>query len=259
MQDLTLALLQTDLIWENSVAGLQYFQGKLAENLPEADLFVLPEMFPTGFTMNAPAHAETMLGPVVNWMKEWACTKRKYLCGSVIIQENDTYYNRLLVFGPEGLLGYYDKKHLFRMAGEDQVYTSGNARLVLPILNWKVSFWICYDLRFPVWMRNQSLEYDAGIVVANWPDRRVTHWSALLKARAIENQAYFAGVNRNGMDGNGIEYSGKSEIIHPLGTSLASRADDSAGWLTASLSYSALQDYREKFAAWKDADSFTLK
>lgn len=257
MQDLKIALLQTDLIWENPSLGLANIQQQFSQNLPDADLFVLPEMFTSGFTMNTASCAETMKGATVDWMQSWSAQTGKYLAGSLIIQEENQYYNRLLVFGPEGLLGQYDKKHLFRMAGEDIHYSPGNKKLILSIKGWNISFWICYDLRFPVWMRNVNLEYDAMVLVANWPDRRSSHWAALLKARAIENQSYLAGVNRIGVDGKNIAYSGKSVILDPLGETLQD-ANEKQGWIASTLSYASLQDYREKFAAWKDSDSFTL-
>lgn len=257
MQDLKIALLQTELTWENPALGLANVQQQFSQNLPDADLFVLPEMFTTGFTMNTAFCAETMQGPTMEWMKSWSAQAGKHLAGSIIIQEGYKYYNRLIVYGPEGLLGQYDKKHLFRMAGEDGHYTAGNKKLILSIKGWNISFWICYDLRFPVWMRNVNLEYDAMVLVANWPDRRSSHWSSLLKARAIENQSYLAGVNRIGVDGKNIAYSGKSVILDALGEPLQ-EANENKGWIVSTLSYSLLQEYREKFAAWKDSDSFTL-
>lgn len=256
MSDLNIALLQTSLVWEEPIGGLKHIQS-LLDQRPPADLYVLPEMFTTGFSMQAEKLAESMEGPSVRWMLDFAMQNHTYICGSLIIRENEKYFNRLLVAGPEGLCGFYDKKHLFRMAGEDDYYQAGNQQLQLHIKGWDIRFWICYDLRFPVWMRNRKLEYDLGIIVANWPERRSSHWEKLLPARAIENQAYFAGVNRNGTDGNGLMYSGKSVILSPLGETLAGNHSES-GWITSTLSRDFLQNYRNKFEAWKDADDFSL-
>lgn len=257
MQNLTVALLQTSLIWENREQGLVAMQKRLERDAPSADLIVLPEMFTTGFTMNAREHAEEMDGPAVTWMRNYALQHQCWISGSLIIRENDRYLNRLIVAGPEGLAGWYDKRHLFRMAGEDQVYQAGHDRLIMDIRGWKVSFWICYDLRFPVWVRNRNQEYDAAVFVANWPERRASHWNSLLKARAIENQCYLAGVNRIGIDGNSIPYSGDSVLLTPLGEPIAA-ANARDGWITGEWDATALREYREKFPAWKDADDFLL-
>jgi predicted amidohydrolase len=258
MQDLTVALLQVPLGWENPKQGLSQIQKFFqSSQLPDADLYILPEMFTTGFTMNASSCAEDMQGPAIQWMQAFSRDFGKYISGTLIIEENGHRYNRLVLYGPEGLCGYYDKKHLFRMAGEDAPYTAGTHKFTYTIKGWRISFWICYDLRFPIWMRNSGLSYDLAVVCANWPERRVFHWDTLLKARAIENQSCVAGVNRTGMDGNDIPYSGHSILLDATGKSIA-EAGESEGWVIGSFSHSELLTYREKFAAWKDADAFTL-
>lgn len=257
MQNLTVALLQTSLVWENREQGLASIQERLEKEAPVADLIVLPEMFTTGFTMNARENAEKMDGPAVTWMQDYSRKHQCWISGSLIIQEDDRYYNRLVVAGPDGLNGWYDKRHLFRMAGEDQVYQAGKSKLITNIRGWKVSFWICYDLRFPVWIRNRNQEYDAAVFVANWPERRASHWSSLLKARAIENQCCLAGVNRIGSDGNSIPYSGGSVLLNAQGEPI-SNGNSEDGWVTGEWDAAALRDYREKFPAWKDADDFLL-
>jgi omega-amidase len=257
MQNLKVAGLQVPLIWEDPIAGLKHIQSCFRQDTPVADLYVLPEMFITGFTMHPENCASKLNDPVCKWMEQEAIARNAWICGTLIIEEHGAYYNRLMVYGPEGLAGTYNKKHLFRMAGEDEHYVAGNETLILDIMGWKVSFWVCYDLRFPVWMRNTGLKYDLAVVPANWPERRVAHWKKLLQARAIENQSYIIGVNRIGEDGNGIQYSGDSLITDPLGEIL-NYAENTQGWLLAELSASGLKEYREKFAAWKDADDFTL-
>jgi len=257
MQNLKIALLQIPLIWESPEEGLTWVQSFFNNNLPEADLYILPEMFNTGFSMKPEKLFSTYTSEVCQWMQDWAGKQKKYLCGSIIFQENEKYYNRLLVYGPEGMEGYYDKRHLFRMAEEDLYFSYGKQKLILNIKGWNICFWICYDLRFPVWMRNTHLEYDLGVIVANWPERRATHWQKLLPARAIENQAYIAGLNRIGKDGNDIIYSGDSIVINPLGEEIVN-AGNKQGWHCAELEYETLKNYREKFAAWRDADDFII-
>lgn len=232
----------------------------------KTEIVVLPEMFSTGFSMNAKGLAETMEGETVQWMKRVAAQKKIILTGSIIIEANGNYYNRLLWILPNGQYGVYDKRHRFAYAGEDAHYTAGNKRLIASVKGWKINLQVCYDLRFPVWSRQtpsspaevgKAPEYDVLIYVANWPERRSQAWQILLQARAIENQCYVVGVNRVGNDGNEIHYSGDSMIIDPLGEVLYTKKE-AEDIFTITIDRSHLDKVREKFPFWKDADEFTL-
>jgi predicted amidohydrolase len=205
--------------------------------------------------------AETMEGETVKWMKRVAAEKKIILTGSVIIEENKSYYNRLVWMLPNGQYGVYDKRHRFAFAGEDEHYTAGTKRLIASVKGWRINLLVCYDLRFPVWARQQSQEegpeYDLLIYVANWPERRSAAWKTLLQARAIENQSYVAGVNRVGKDGNGIDFTGESLIIGPLGEVLYQKKDEE-DIFSITLEKEHLQATRDKFPFWKDADGFRL-
>jgi predicted amidohydrolase len=223
---------------------------------------VLPEMFSTGFSMKPERLAETMDGPTLQWMKNVAATKKVILTGSVIIEENGNYYNRLVWMLPNGQYGYYDKRHLFAYGEEDKHYASGSKRLIASVNGWKVNLMVCYDLRFPVWARQQfdedrNFEYDVLIYVANWPERRNTAWKSLLRARAIENQCYVIGVNRVGNDGSDIYHSGDSTVIDPLGEILYEKAHDE-DIFTIQLNKDQLNSIRKKFQFWRDADDFEI-
>jgi predicted amidohydrolase len=253
MQDLNVTLIQADLHWENIEANLEMFDARIDAIAEPCDLIVLPEMFSTGFSMSAETLAEPMSGKAVSWMQAKARVSKTVIAGSLIIGQSDKYYNRLVWARPDGSLATYDKKHLFRYADEDSVYTAGDERITLDLNGWRVRPFICYDLRFPIWCRNLDLAYDLALFVANWPSRRSAHWRKLLVARAIENQSYVMGVNRVGIDGNGHAYDGASAIINPLGEPVFETADK-AITQTAALSYGQLADYRKAFPAWKDAD-----
>jgi predicted amidohydrolase len=223
---------------------------------------VLPEMFSTGFSMKPEQLAETMDGPTLQWMKNVAATKKVILTGSVIIEENGNYYNRLVWMLPNGQYGYYDKRHLFAYGEEDKHYASGSKRLIASVNGWKVNLMVCYDLRFPIWARQQfdedrNFEYDVLIYVANWPERRNTAWKSLLRARAIENQCYVIGVNRVGNDGSDIYHSGDSTVIDPLGEILYEKAHDE-DIFTIQLNKDQLNSIRKKFQFWRDADDFEI-
>jgi len=236
---------------------------KKVNDLKEAThVVVLPEMFSTGFSMKPEILAEKMDGNAVNWMKRVAAEKKVIVTGSLIIEEEGAYYNRLIWMLPNGQFGYYDKRHLFAYAEEDKHYTAGSKRLIASVNGWKINLQVCYDLRFPVWARQQfdkdkNFEYDLLIYVANWPQRRSAAWKTLLQARAIENQCYVIGVNRVGEDGNGIYHSGDSMVIDPLGEILYHKADEE-DIATVTLDKQQLQTIREKFPFWKDADSFQI-
>ena len=253
MSDLTLTLVQSELIWERPEANRDRFGERLQSLAGATDLVILPEMFTTGFTMNAEPLAETMDGPTRDWMRRVSRELAADVVGSVIIRENDRLLNRLLWVKPDGQCLTYDKKHLFRMSGEHKVYAAGQEHLTVTINGWRVRPFICYDLRFPLWCRNQAMIYDLAIFVANWPSARALHWRTLLQARAIENLCYVAGVNRVGADGNGRAYLGDSTVIDPRGAVVYHRAEQE-DVCTMTLSREALDTYREAFPAWKDAD-----
>ncbi len=254
MQDLNVTLIQADLHWETIEVNLEMFDARIDAIAEPCDLIVLPEMFSTGFSMAAETLAEPMSGKAVAWMQAKARASNSVITGSLIIGQSGNYYNRLVWARPDGTLATYDKKHLFRYADENRVYSAGSERITMDLKGWRVRPFICYDLRFPIWCRNLDLAYDLALFVANWPARRSAHWRKLLVARAIENQSYVMGVNRVGIDGNGHAYDGASAIINPLGEAIFEAADK-ATTLTATLSCQQLADYRKAFPAWKDADS----
>jgi omega-amidase len=257
---LTLSLVQTRLHWEDKEANLRMLGEKIMGIKERTEIVVLPEMFSTGFSMNPSKLAETMQGESVNWMKKIAREKKIILTGSLIIEEGGHYFNRLLWVLPNGSLGYYDKRHRFAFAGEDKEYTAGKKRMIASVNGWKINLQVCYDLRFPVWARQEAVEtpeYDLLLYVANWPERRNHAWKILLTARAIENQCYVVGLNRVGDDGNGIYYSGDSIVIDALGAPLFQQSHDEIIH-TITLEKEPLQEIRTRFPFWKDADDFKI-
>lgn len=261
MSSLTITTIQTALHWEDKKANLQMLEEKIMGIEERTELVVLPEMFSTGFSMKPAELAETMDGETVQWMKRVAAQKKIILTGSLIIKEQDNYYNRFVWMLPNGLHGVYDKRHRFAFAGEDKEYTAGNKRLIASVKGWKINLQVCYDLRFPVWARQQSQpegpEYDILIYVANWPEKRSHAWKTLLQARAIENQCYVIGVNRVGNDGNEIYHSGDSMVIDPLGEVLYYKKDDEDVH-TITLQQEQLDVIRAKLPFLKDADGFMI-
>lgn len=261
MSSLTLTIIQTDLVFENKAANLERLKTKIENIEQRTEIVVLPEMFSTGFSMQPELFAETMEGETVQWMKDIAETNKIIVTGSIIIEEDGQYFNRLVWMLPNGQSGYYDKRHLFAYGEEDKHYTGGNKRLIASVKGWKIKLLICYDLRFPVWSRQQSgeneTEYDLLIYVANWPERRSHAWKTLLCARAIENQCYVAGVNRVGKDNKNIYHSGNSLVIDPLGQILYHMADEEDVF-TITLQKEDLDKARTQFPFWKDADDFTI-
>ncbi len=257
MQDLTVTLVQTALSWHDAQANRDGIAERIRDLAGTTDLVVLPEMFTTGFTMEAQSNAETMDGTTVAWMAEQAATVGAVVTGSVIIEENGRYYNRLIWMRPDGSCVHYDKRHLFRMADEHRHYTAGERRVVVELAGWRICPLICYDMRFPVWSRNRD-DYDLLLYVANWPERRAAHWRSLAVARAIENLAYVVAVNRVGEDGNGIVYAGDSLAIDPQGRTLV-HLDYVETTQTVVLSREPLLQYRQRFPADQDADAFDLK
>lgn len=257
MQDLRITIIQTTLHWQDAAANRAMFSEKLAAAAPATDLIVLPEMFTTGFSMDAAGLAEEAEGPTLQWMKEEAARYSAVLTGSVMVKEGENYYNRLYWVRPDGAYEHYDKRHLFRMAKEHHSYTPGKEKLLVELKGWNICPLVCYDLRFPVWSRNTNSQYDLLLYVANWPKPRANAWSTLLQARAIENLSYVVGVNRVGTDGNNHPYSGDSAIIHPKGHKLL-ETTEAEGIHTITLSKQELTDFREAFPAHLDADDFTL-
>ena len=263
---LTVATIQADLVWEDKAANLDRFQEKIEALSSEVELVILPEMFTTGFSMSPQTLAETADGETIAWMKQLSQDRNIVIVGSMIAKENDAYFNRLICMLPTGSYGIYDKRHLFSFAGEENHYSAGNKRLIASIKGWKLNLQICYDLRFPVWARQQVKvsekeeivpEYDMLVYVANWPERRIHAWRTLLCARAMENQSYVIGVNRVGNDGNGIYHNGSTMIIGPLGEVLY-HAVDKEDICEMTLSKEELKDIRNKFSFLKDGDDFNI-
>ncbi|MFD3001385.1 amidohydrolase [Pontibacter toksunensis] len=255
--DLRITIVQTALHWQDAEKNRRMFSVKLTDAAPQTDLIVLPEMFTTGFSMEAEALAEEAAGPTLIWMQQEAKKHQAVITGSVMVKENGYYFNRLYWVRPDGSYTKYNKKHLFRMAKEHHTYTAGGEKIVVKLNGWNICPLVCYDLRFPVWSRNVSNSYDLLLYVANWPQIRSLAWRSLLQARAIENVAYVAGVNRVGTDGNSHPYSGDSAIIHPKGHHLL-QTNQIEGIHTLSLSKQELTDFREAFPAHLDADAFRL-
>jgi len=261
MSLLSVSLIQSFLFWEDKKRNLAMLEEKILAIPENTNLVILPEMFSTGFSMKPSILAETMDGETIAWMKRMASSKKIILTGSIIIKDNEHYFNRLIWMLPNGTLGFYDKRHLFAFAGEDQHYTPGNKRLITSVNGWKINLQICYDLRFPVWARQQSndesTEFDLLIYVANWPEKRNHAWKTLLTARAIENQSYVIGVNRVGEDGNQISHSGDSMLIDPLGNILFTQAHEEVVH-SFELTKDTLNNTRNSFPFWKDADQFNI-
>ena len=258
MRDLRVTIVQSMLHWEDAGANRDMFAEKLNVLKGSTDLVVLPEMFTTGFTMRSAELAEQADGPTVQWMRERARTLGAALYGSVVILDEGLYKNRGLFVAPDGQVTIYDKRHLFRFANEDEYYSPGRERVVVEWRGWRLLLQVCFDLRFPVFSRNRG-DLDAILYVANWPEARKYPWSQLLIARAIENQCYVVGLNRVGMDGKGIHYSGDSVVLDARGEVLAAIGLNTEGISTADLAAGALKDFREKFPVQLDADEFELK
>jgi omega-amidase len=256
MQDINVALVQADLAWEDKRANLDKFD-KLLGTVPSGtDLVVLPEMFNTAFSMEPEKLAEAPDSETTAWLKKKAVEKKVAITGSLIITEDGKYYNRLIWMFPDGTYQYYDKKHLFTLAGEQHHYTAGTEKLVVEFKGWKFCPLICYDLRFPAWIRNTE-DYDCLVVVANWPEKRIIHWEHLLYARAIENQCYLVAVNRVGKDGNGLDHNGVSMVINPLGKPLV-KATEIETILYVTLNYEAVTKTRKEMPFLNDRDQFEL-
>ena len=258
MHPLKISIVQTDIAWENKQENLRMLREKLHALRGTTEIVVLPEMFSTGFTMKSRELAEPVSGITVRILKELAADFQLALCGSFICSERSNYYNRAFFITPEGEEFYYDKRHLFRMGQEAEHFSSGDSKLIISYREWNICLLVCYDLRFPVWSRNVNNEYDLLIYVASWPQARRLAWDTLLCARALENMCYVCGVNRIGVDGNKLIYNGGSVVFSAKGEVLASVPDGEEGIETVSLSLISLQQLRDKFPVWKDADAFRL-
>ncbi len=257
VENLRVSLVQANLIWESigeNIAHLNYLLNMVDK---DSHLVVLPEMFTTGFSMNAEKLAEPENGSTLRWMKDTSADKGFALCGSFIVKEGDRFYNRLHFVTPQGEVYRYDKRHLFTFANENTKYTPGHARLVLEYLGWRILPQICYDVRFPVWSRNRG-DYDLIINVANFPGQRREIWNTLIKARAIENQCYVAATNRVGVDGLGIYYTGDSQLIDPVGQTISSILPGQEGIVQGSFSRDEQDEFRKSFPVLNDADDFEL-
>jgi omega-amidase len=252
-----ISLIQSDIVWEDKSGNFQNLSELISPLFNITDIVVLPEMFNTGFSINPEALSETPDGITSLWMKDIAEKGNFGICGSFIVKEGTNFYNRWVFVAPDGEMWHYDKRHLFSLGGEDLLFSTGKNRLTFSFRGVRITPYICYDLRFPVWNRNKD-KSDLIIYAANWPEARRNNWITLLQARAIENQCYVAGSNRTGTDGAGIRYSGDSMIINPRGEILVSAGSDKDSSVSSEISMTELSEFRKKFPVLKDADDFTL-
>lgn len=257
MEHLKVTLIQTDLVWENPQANLDHFSEKITSIEGETDLILLQEMFTTGFTMEPKGLAESPQDKTLKWMQNLAQDKNAALSGSIIVKEDDKFYNRLYFVFPDGRFKTYDKRHLFTFSGEHHRYSSGTERLMITYKNWRICPLICYDLRFPVWARNTE-HYDVLFYIANWPKPRIQQWDSLLKARSIENICYTAGLNRIGSDPNKNTYNGHSAVYEPLGNKITADHWEKEFTQTFTLSKSDLEQTRKQFSFLNDQDKFHI-
>ncbi|MGD0342465.1 MAG: amidohydrolase [Bacteroidales bacterium] len=253
-----ITVVQPDIIWEDKPASLRKLDMLISSITCEPDIVILPEMFNTGFSMNPELLYENPGSVTFEWMKSKSSKGNYGICGSYIVGENGLFFNRWLFVSPEGETWSYDKRHLFSPGGEDMLFTRGTKRLVFTYRGVRICPNICYDLRFPVWSRNNN-DYDLLINSANWPAPRHSLWLILLKARAIENQCYVVGANRIGLDGAGVNYKGDSVLIDPRGNIISTPADTRECAVSGEISMNELSDFREKFPVLKDADQFSIK
>ncbi len=252
------ALVQTDIIWEDIEANLAQYTAKINNLSSTVDLVVLPEMFSTGFTMNPTLLAEDLsASSTLVWMQKMAAKNQLAITASFVVKDADCFFNRMVFVYPDKQYRYYDKKHLFSLANEDQYYTAGQERVVVEYLGWKIALQVCYDLRFPVFSRIQNQDYDVLLYVASWPEKRINAWDILLRARAVENMSYVLGVNRCGVDGNEVYYSGHSQAIDFVGDYLCKPYVDEKIELVE-LCKDSLQKARKKLNFLNDADKFSI-
>ena len=253
-----LSVIQPDLAWENKYLNLKTLEVLLQPLYGNTDLVVLPEMFNTGFSMNTAELSEPQNGDTFLWMTEISFKGNFAICGSYLVKQDEKVYNRWVFVGPDEVFHFYDKRHAFTMGEEDKFVTPGSSKLVFNYLGFRISPYVCYDLRFPVWSRNRN-DTDLLIYAANWPETRKNVWDILLKARAIENQCFVAGSNRIGIDGNGIRYSGDSVIVDPKGEIIALAGQGKVNCISAEIILEDLIKFRDKFPVYKDADSFSIE
>jgi len=252
-----LTLIQSDITWEDKVRNLERM-GEMISSIPgETDLLILPEMFNTGFSMNPSELAEPPESVTFDWLQDISARYNSGICGSYIVSENSKFYNRWIFVSADGEVSIYDKRHLFSMSGEEALFTRGEKRIVFNFRGIRICPNVCYDLRFPVWSRNRN-NYDLLINSANWPESRRDVWITLLKARALENQCFVAGVNRIGTDGAGISYCGDSMMLGPKGEIIAEGRQNEECIISGEISIGELSDFRRKFPVWKDGDDFTI-
>lgn len=254
---LNIAYVQPDIKWHDIEGNLRQYDTML-DGISDADLIVLPEMFATGFTNQLDGTAQTMDGHLADWMLRKAAAKNAAVAGSQIINDGANYYNRLIVAMPDGHAEWYDKHHLFRMGCENETLAPGKELKIISFRGWRIRLAVCYDLRFPVWLRNTGNNYDILLCVANWPTARHSIFETLLRARAIENQCYVVGVNRVGTDGLGIDYAGGSSVIDIYGSVMSRLPENTIGIGRATVSLSKLNAFREKFPTILDADGFEI-
>ena len=258
IQNLKITVFQAYLFWENVDKNLQNLKLRISGGVREkTDLIVLPEMFNTGFTMNTSQLAEEMDGKTMQWLTKIASTYDCVVTGSLIIKDKENCYNRMIWMLPNGEYQYYDKHHLFGLGDEDKNFKPGIEQIIVKLKGWKIRLAVCYDLRFPVWLRNKNEEYDILLIVASWPDKRSSHWRTLIHARAVENQCYVIAVNRVGHDGNQIYHSGHSMCIDPYGNTIYYKPEDEDLY-TFSINYPDLEKIRRQYPFLKDADDFSL-
>ena len=259
MNELRISLVQADIFWEDKDRNIKYYGNLLKKLSGKSDLAVLPEMFSTGFSTQSFHLAETNEGTTIQAVHAWAKEYQLAVCGSFLAKDDsERIFNRAFFIEPNGNEWFYDKRHLFRMGLEQKRFVAGNQRVIVPYKGWNIRLIICYDLRFPVWIRNRKNEYDLLICPANWPAVRANVWQVLLVARALENQCYVCGINRIGKDGNLIEHHGDSVLIDFKGSRMLETALNEESVVTGALQKDQLDDFRERFPAWMDADEFEI-
>lgn len=260
MEDIIISGIQYDIFWESPDKNILFLENDVLPKINPSDIMIFPEMFTTGFTLNAKAYAEPMNGASVQWLCDMAAQYHCHMVGSMIIDTKNSakkYVNRLIWARPDGNLSWYDKHHLFAIGDEHTIYSQGNDWLIMTVKGWRIRPFICYDLRFPAWTRNRFPFFDVSIFIANWPAKRINHWKSLLVARAIENQCYIMGLNRTGTDGNRIHYNGNSIIVDPQGD-IMQEPFSSSQLIKQSLSYSNLSNWRNQFPVLQDADEISF-
>lgn len=265
MKDLKITLIQTNIFWEDIDSNLKKYEDQYFSQIKpnQTDLILLPELFSTGFSMETKVLAESIDGKTFKWMQSWATKLNTQIGGSIIIKEEENnYYNRFVIVSKNGIETQYNKKHLFRMGNENNHFTAGNERIIYNLNGWNILLQVCYDLRFPVYSRNKTIngkkEYDIALYVANWPKVRSNIWSVLLQARAIENQTFCIGLNRIGNDGNNISHSGNSVVFNPWGQKLMELKNSKEELVNIKIQKSTLHDINTKFPAFLDADEYKL-